>query len=95
MDGSGPPCTSVAVLRYCYNVEQLRQLLSQQHRELDDLSSEVQRKEITPARIIRLMKIVQRNVEISERIVSVLERTQGTPTETAVERSTGFRTKLD
>lgn len=59
-------------------MEQLKDLLKQQHRDLHDLSSEVQRKEITPARIIRLMKIVQRNVEISERIVSILERTQGT-----------------
>jgi hypothetical protein len=76
-------------------VEQLRQLLTQQHRELEDLSAEVQRKEITPARIIRLMKIVQRNVEICERIVSVLERTQGTARETPDERLRGFRTRLD
>lgn len=67
----------------------------QQHRELDDLSSEVQRKEITPARIIRLMKIVQRNVEICERIVSILERSQGAAAETADEKGRGFRTRLD
>jgi hypothetical protein len=58
-------------------MEQLRDLLRQQHRDLADLASEFQRKDITPARIIRLMKLVQRNVEISERIVSILERTQG------------------
>ena len=76
-------------------MEQLKQLLTLQHRELEDLSSEVQRKEITPARIIRLMKIVQRNVEICERIVAVLERTQGTPAETTDVRGRGFRTTLD
>lgn len=76
-------------------MEQLRELLVQQHRELDDLSSEVQRKEITPARIIRLMKIVQRNVEICERIVSILERTQGAAVETADEKGRGFRTRLE
>jgi hypothetical protein len=75
-------------------VEQLKDLLRQQHRELNDLSSEVQRKEITPARIIRLMKIVQRNVEINERIVSILERT-GAANETAEEKKHGFRTLLE
>ena len=63
-------------------VQQLRDLLKQQHRDLDDLSSEVQRKEITPERIIRLIKIVQRNAEISERIVSILERSEGIARET-------------
>ena len=75
-------------------MEKLRDLLRQQHRDLEDLSSEVQRKEITPARIIRLMKIVQRNVEISERIVSILERT-GAATETAEEKTHGVRTLVE
>lgn len=55
-------------------MDQLKELIKQQHRDLNDLASEFQRKDITPARILRLMKLVQRNVEISERIVSMLER---------------------
>lgn len=75
-------------------MEQLKALLKQQHRDLDELTSEVQRKEITPQRIIRLMKIVQRSVEISERIVAILERTGGAA-ETSAEAARGFTTKLD
>jgi hypothetical protein len=74
-------------------VEQLKSLLQQQHRDLEELSSEA-RKEINPARVIRLMRIVQRNVEISERIVSILER-QGNAVETREEASRGFRTSLE
>jgi hypothetical protein len=55
-------------------VEYIKALLKQQHRELEDLMSEVQRKEVTPARVIRLMKIVRRNVELTERVVAILER---------------------
>ena len=58
-------------------MEQLKALLKQQHRDLEDLASEIQRKEVTPARMIRLIKIVQRNAEISERLVSALERIDG------------------
>ena len=75
-------------------MEQLKELLKLQHRELDDLSAEVQRKEITPARFVRLMKIVRRNVEISQRIVAIMERTRGVAQETAEERREGFRTEL-
>lgn len=75
-------------------MERLKALLKQQHSDLEDLSSEVQRKAITPARIIRLMKIVQRNVEINERIVALLERFDGVPKETTEERARGFRTEL-
>jgi hypothetical protein len=58
-------------------MEQLKGLLKQQHDDLNELSAEVQRKEITPSRIIRLMKMVERNVEITEHIVSILERSDG------------------
>jgi hypothetical protein len=54
-------------------MQQLKRMMKEQHRDLENLASEVQRKEITPDRIIRLMKIVKRNVEIIERITAVLE----------------------
>jgi hypothetical protein len=54
-------------------MEQLKLLVKQQHRDIEDLASEFQRKEITPARILRLLKIVQRNVELSERLIGILE----------------------
>ena len=76
---SGVDCmraTATGSLSRLDAMEQLRELLKQQHRDLNDLASEFQRKEITPARIIRLMKIVQRNVDISERIVSMLEKSK-------------------
>jgi hypothetical protein len=76
-------------------VERLRALLKQQDRDLTELLSEVERKEITRERTIRLMKIVQRNLEISERIVAILERTHGVARETTEERIQGFRTKLN
>lgn len=75
-------------------MERLRALLKQQDRDLTELAAEVERKEITRDRIIRLMKIVQRNLEISERIVAILERTQGVALETTEEQAQGFRTKL-
>lgn len=53
--------------------QQITTLLKQQHADLDDLATEVQRKEITASRILRLMKIVQRNVEVCERIVALLD----------------------
>ena len=74
-------------------MQQIKALLKQQHADLDDLATEVQRKEITPDRVIRFMKIVQRNVEISERIVALIERA-GFAKETSEESKSGFRTPL-
>ncbi len=75
-------------------MEHIKALLKQQHRELEELTSEVQRKEVTPARVIRLMKIVQRNVELSERIVSILESISSAkePNDSAYR---SFKTKLE
>ena len=75
-------------------MEYIKALLKQQHRELDELTSEVQRKEVTPARVIRLMKIVQRNVELSERIVNILEQMESAkePTDSGYRH---FKTKLE
>lgn len=75
-------------------MERIKALLKQQHRELDELTSEVQRKEVTPARIIRLMKIVQRNVELSERIVTMLEQS-GLAKESSEAAYKDFKTKLE
>lgn len=75
-------------------MQQLKRLLAQQHKDLDELATEVQRKEITPDRIVRLMKIVQRSVEISERIVTIMERSGNVVEETAEESKRGFRTPL-
>lgn len=75
------------------SMRQLKALLKQQHKDLDELATEVQRKEITPDRVIRFMKIVQRNVEICERIVALMER-GGITSETSEESKTGFRTPL-
>ena len=75
-------------------MEYIKALLKQQHRELAELTSEVQRKEVTPARVIRLMKIVQRNVELSERIVNILEQ-MGTAKEPSDSGYRNFQTKLD
>lgn len=74
-------------------MQRLRSLIQQQHDELDALSAEVQRKGITEDRVVRLMKIVQRNVEISERIVSLLSRA-AVVNETSEEIANGFRTRL-
>jgi hypothetical protein len=75
-------------------MEQLKGLLKQQHQHLEELSTEIQRKEITQSRVLRLMRMVQRNVEITERIVEILERTQGIAKETPQELMRGFRTRL-
>jgi hypothetical protein len=76
-----------------YKVQRIKALLKQQHADLEELAKEVQRREITPERMIRFMKIVQRNVEVSERIVSLIERS-GLAKETAEETRAGFRTPL-
>jgi hypothetical protein len=75
-------------------VRQLKALIHQQHKDLDDLSAEIQRKQITPERIVRLMKMVQRNLEISERIVTLMERSGMGVIETEEESKAGFRTPL-
>ena len=54
-------------------MQQLKRMLAQQHNDLEELMSELQRKEITPDRIIRLVKIVRRNVELMERMSALLE----------------------
>ena len=54
-------------------MQQIKQMLALQHQDLDELMSEVQRKEVTPARITRLLKMVKRNAEILERLVAVLD----------------------
>ena len=51
----------------------LKQMLAEQQANLAELSSEVQRKEVTPVRVVRLIKIVSREVEILERMLKVLE----------------------
>jgi len=51
----------------------LKQMLAEQQSNLAELSSEVQRKEVTRVRVVRLIKIVSREVEILERMVKVLE----------------------
>jgi hypothetical protein len=60
-------------------MEQLKALIKQQNRDIEDLASEFQRKDITPARILRLLKIVQRNVELNERMIGVIERMSTKP----------------
>ena len=60
-------------------MEQLKALIKQQNRDIEDLASEFQRKDITPARILRLLKIVQRNVELNERMIGVIERMNTKP----------------
>jgi hypothetical protein len=75
-------------------LEYIKALLKQQHRELEELTSEVQRKEVTPARVIRLMKIVRRNVELSERIVTILEQ-MGAAKEPNDTGYRNFKTKLE
>ena len=78
---------------YNVRVQRLKALLKEQHADLSQLATEVQRKEITAERLTRLVKLVQRNVEISERIVSLMERS-GFANETTKEASSGFRTSL-
>jgi hypothetical protein len=55
-------------------MQELRRMLDEQHRLLNDLSAELQRKEVTPQRVVRLMKIVSGNVRILERLMIVVER---------------------
>jgi hypothetical protein len=54
-------------------METLKQMLAEQHRSLDELSLEFQRKEVTPARVVRLMKLVKRNVDLMDRVVLLLD----------------------
>ena len=51
----------------------LKDMLAEQRRNLEDLSNEVQRREVSPARVIRLMKIVSRNVDVLERMAAIIE----------------------
>ena len=78
---------------YNVRVQRLKALLKEQNADLDQLATEVQRKEITAERVTRLIKLVQRNAEISERIVALMERS-GFATETTKEANSGFRTAL-
>ena len=75
-------------------MRQLKALIRQQQKDLDDLSTEIQRKQVTPERIVRLMKMVQRNLEISDRIVAIMERSGMGVIETEEESKAGFRTPL-
>lgn len=54
-------------------METLKQLVAEQHKNLAELSLEFQRKEVTPARVVRLMRLVTRNVEIIDRVTRLLE----------------------
>lgn len=54
-------------------MQQLKRMLNQQHQDLEELTSELQRKEITPDRLIRLIKVVRNNMEVIVRMASVLE----------------------
>jgi hypothetical protein len=54
-------------------METLKQMLADQHRNLDDLSLEFQRKEVSPARVVRLMTLVKRNVLLMDRVVQLLD----------------------
>jgi hypothetical protein len=54
-------------------MQQLKRMLGQQHNDLEELTSELQRKEVTPDRVIRLIKIVRRNLELLERMAAVLD----------------------
>ena len=58
-------------------METLKQMLAEQHRSLDELSLEFQRKEVTAARVVRLMKLVKRNVDLMDRVVLVLDDIEG------------------
>jgi hypothetical protein len=55
-------------------MQTLKEMLAEQHRNLDELSLEFQRKEVTPARVVRLMKLVKRNVDLIDRIVLLLDQ---------------------
>ena len=57
-------------------MQTLKQMLAEQHRNLDELSLEFQRKEVTPARVVRLMKLVKRNVELVDRMVLLLDEAE-------------------
>jgi hypothetical protein len=54
-------------------LDDVKALLRDQKRDIQDLSAELQRKEITPVRILRLMKIVARNADMMDRLVGYLE----------------------
>lgn len=62
--------------RPSHGLDEVKNLLREQRRDIEDLTAELQRKEITPVRILRLMKIVARNADIMDRIISVLDRRQ-------------------
>jgi hypothetical protein len=55
-------------------MHKLKAMLKEQDRALDDLSSELQRREVTPDRVVRLVKIVSSNVLIMQRMADLLER---------------------
>ena len=57
-------------------MQTLKQMLAEQHRNLDELSLEFQRKEVTPARVVRLMKLVKRNVDLVDRVVLLLDEAE-------------------
>ena len=57
-------------------MQTLKQMLAEQHRNLDELSLEFQRKEVTPARVVRLMKLVKRNVDLVDRMVLLLDEAE-------------------
>ncbi len=57
-------------------METIRKLLAEQRAGLQELTSEIQRKEVTPSRIVRLMKIVSMNIEAMERLASIVDRLQ-------------------
>ncbi len=52
--------------------EEFRSMVIMQLKQLEDLASEIQRKEVTAERIMRLIRIVHRNVELSEHLAEVL-----------------------
>jgi hypothetical protein len=65
-------------------MERLREMLADQHRLLNDLSAELQRREVTPERVVRLVKIVGGNVRILEHMATILERTINKPPESTL-----------
>ena len=58
-------------------LEEVKGLLREQRRDIEDLSDELQRKDITPVRILRLLKIVARNTDMMDRIVGILGSKRG------------------
>lgn len=54
----------------------MKKMLAEQRASLQELTSEIQRKEVTPSRIVRLIKIVFMNIEAVERLAVIVERMQ-------------------